>query len=808
MFRTSTVLRCMCVPIVALLVGTTGVSSAPAVSHDRIVHPIDETQLVALRGHVRRQARSEFDVGRVNGTSILHRVAMVFRPSPEQQQALETLLAEQQDPHSPNYHQWLTPEQYGERFGMSPGDLAKVSAWLQSKGFNVEGASRGRTEIFFTGTVARVEQDFHTEIHQYHVNGEMHFANATEPSLPAAFGNAILGIRNLDDFRPRARSRLREVARSGISPHYTNSVGMHFLAPQDFATIYHVTPLYNQGINGSGQKIAVVGDSAITLNDIAAFRTASALAQNTPQVVTVPGTGTATHNSAEGEADLDVEWSGAVAPGAHIIYVVAGPTASGGAFDALHYAVNNPDVVGTIISNSFGACEADEKKNNALVLQGWAQQANTEGQTITSASGDAGSADCDGDAPTTPAKASKGISVDVPAAIPEVTGVGGSEFFGDNSSVTDTQYWSGTNSSGGGSAKQPIPEQVWNDTLARGTLAAGGGGKSTFFSRPPFQDVVQTVVGTARGVPDVSLNASPDHDGYLTCTLGSCTKGTFANNSKVVVVGGTSAGAPAFAGILALINQATNSSQGNANTTLYLASTQGSFHDITTGDNKVPCNPGTPSCPTSSPFEYACCSAGPGYDLASGWGSVDADALVTSWPGFTPLPNFSLGANPDPMTISSAGASGTSAITINPTNGFTGTVNLSCTPPASATSEVGCSISPSSVMVTTSSATATVTVTTAAPHAVASQIVSPGFGLGATLFTAGMVVLAIPSGRSRRLLSFGVLVLLAVGAACGGSSSTPPQPKDPGTPAGSYLITVTGTSGSLSNQENVTVTVK
>jgi subtilase family serine protease len=807
MFRTSRVLTSTCVFMIALIGGPAELSSAP-ITRDRIVTSVDETQLVTLRAHVRRQARSQFDIGRMDSTATMHRVAMVFRLSADQQQALENLLAEQQDPHSPNYHRWLTPEEYGARFGLSPGDLSKVSAWLQSKGFAVEGPSRGRTEIFFTGTVAQIEQAFHTEVHRYRVNGEAHFANATEPSIPAAFAGAVLGLHNLDDFRPRTRARLREIAPSEIAAHYTNSVGLHFLTPRDFATIYHVLPLYNQGINGSGQKIAVVGDSAINVSDISAFRTASTLAANNPQVITVPGTGTAPHNSDEVEADLDVEWSGAVAPGAHIIYVVAGSTASGGAFDALHYAINNPDIVGKVISNSFGACEADETKSSSTVLQQWAKQANTAGQTITSASGDAGSADCDGDSPTIPAKASKGISVDVPAAIPEVTGVGGSEFFGDSSGVNDTQYWTGANSSGGGSAKGLIPEQVWNDTSGRGTLAAGGGGKSAFFPRPAFQDVVQTVVGTARGVPDVSLNASPDHDGYLICTVGSCTNGTFADsNSKLHVVGGTSAGAPAFAGILALINQATNSSQGNANTTLYLSSTQAAFHDVTTGDNKVPCTQGTPSCPTSSPFEYACCNAGPGYDLASGWGSVDADLLVMSWPGFTPVPNFSMTANPDPLSISSAGSSSTSTVTVSPTNGFTGTVNLSCTS-ASASSGVGCTVSPSAVTVTTSNPTATITVTTAAPRTFASLVPSTGLRLAGILVIAGVTMLVVPSRRNSRLLIFCVLVFLTAGVACGGSSSTPPQPKNPGTPAGNYNITVTGTSGTLSNQEDITVTVQ
>ena len=815
MFRTSTVLICTCVFMFALTGGTAKLSSAPAVSRDRIVQPIDETQLVTLRGHVRRQARPEFDIGRMDRTATMHRVAMVFRQSPEQQKALEMLLAEQQNPHSPNYHRWLTPEQYAERFGMSPGDLSKVSAWLQSKGFTVEGVSRGRTELFFTGSVSQIERAFRTEIHRYDVNGEMHYANAIAPSLPASFSEAALAIRDLDDFRPRPRFHVRRITPEDIAAHFTSSSsGNHFLAPEDFATIYKVTPLYNSGIKGAGQKIAVVGDSAITLSDIQTFRKNSNLPANDPQIVAVPGSGTATHKASEVEADLDIEWSGAVAPSAHIIYVVAGPSASGGAFSALQYAVDQN--LAPVISNSFGICEASEGSIRAKVVQGWAQRAISQGQTITSASGDAGAADCES---STAKLATHGLAVDIPAAVPEVTGIGGTRF---NEGSTPSTYWNTTNDASNGSSLSYIPEMAWNDTTdpqnTNSELSSGGGGKSTIFDKPTWQTAL-TPADTKRDVPDISLNASPFHDGYLICSPPAkptdphpCTNGFRDSGGFLDVVGGTSAGAPAFAGILALINQATNSSagQGNANSILYslAASNPNAFHDTKNGNNIVPCTQGTTGCPSSEPFQYGF-TAISGYDLASGLGSVDANVLVTNWPGFTPVPNFFLSANPDPIIIASVGASGTSTITVDASNGFTGTVDLSCTPPASTSSGVGCTISPSSVDVSGTSPTATVTVTTTAPHAMSTQAARTSLTCATTLLLAGMLALAMPSRRrDTRLLGFGVLVLLAVGVACGGSSSTPPQPKNPGTPAGNYTITVTGTSGSLSNQESITVNVK
>jgi len=755
-------------------------------------------------------------MGHLNRTATMHRVSIVFRQSPEQQKALQTLLAEQRDPRSPNYHHWLTSEQFGERFGMSPGDLSKVSAWLQSKGLTVEGASRGRTEVFFTGTIARIEQAFHTEIHHYRVDGEMHFANAVEPSLPAAFADAVLGIRNLDDFRPKAKAHVRTIVPEDISTHFTSSTsGNHFLTPDDFATIYNLQPLYNSGINGAGQKIAVVGDSAITISDIQTFRKNSNLSANDPQILPVPATGTATHKASEVEADLDLEWSGGIAPSAHIIYVVAGPTASGGAFDALQYAVDQN--IAPVISNSFGLCEPSEGSNNAKIVQSWAQQAIAHGQTITSASGDSGAADCESSTATT---ATHGLAVDVPASVPEITGIGGTQF---DEGTDPSVYWNVANNASNGSALSYIPETVWNDTNnAQNTkheLSSGGGGKSTFFSKPTWQAPPLTPNDSQRDVPDVSLNASPFHDGYLICSppakstdLHPCTNGFRDSGGFLDVVGGTSAGAPTFAGILALINQATDSSagQGNANSILYslAASTPGAFHDTKTGNNIVPCTQGTTGCPSSAPFQYGF-TAIAGYDLASGLGSVDANVLVTNWPGFTPVPNFFLSANPDPIAIASVGASGTSKITVGASNGFTGTVDLTCTPPASTSSGVGCTISPSSVDVSGTSPTATVTITTTAPHAVSTQSARASFTSAATLLVAGTLALAIPSlRRSARWLGFGVLVLLAVGVACGGSSSTPPQPKNPGTPAGNYTITVTGTSGSLSNQESIAVTVK
>jgi subtilase family serine protease len=632
--------------------------AAAQMSTDRIAQKIQSDQVEAIPGTSHPLALPEYDQGRVSGSMALRHVSIVFRLSPAQQEDLDQLLAEQQDPSSANYHKWLTPDQYADRFGLTRNDAAKVVSWLKSQGLTAESVSRGRTEIFFSGNAAQIEAALHTELHHYVVNGETHFANASEPSVPSAFAGVVLGFRNLDDFRPKSRMR-------AVSPHFTsNQTGNHFLVPDDFATIYDLKPLYNSGLDGTGVTIGVVGDSAISLSDIDSFRANSNLAPNDPTVIIVPGTGTPAHNGDEVEADLDLEWSGGVAKNANIIYYVSG---DGNAFDALHYAINpgQGQTLAPVISNSFGNCESNLGLANAQTIRGWIQQANSQGQTVTSAAGDAGAADCEGQTSTI---ATTGLQVDLPAAVPEVTAVGGTEFTGDAPSLTDTQYWFGANNGSNGSARSYIPEMTWNDGPSPGTglsatIAAGGGGKSTFFTKAeaPWQTGVTPNDGQ-RDVPDISLNASNTHDSYLLCSqaffagvtppLTSCvtTSQPFraSDGKSLAAVGGTSAGAPTMAGILAIINQATKScglSNVNGSKTvpgvgLYAMATAHptAFHDIApppVSSNIVPCQPGSTSCPKSSPFQFGF-NTTTGYDLATGLGSIDAHLLTTNWPSYNP----------------------------------------------------------------------------------------------------------------------------------------------------------------------------
>jgi uncharacterized protein (TIGR03437 family) len=573
---------------------------------------------------------------------LLPYVTLMLRKTAAQQQDLEQLLRDQQDRSSPLYHQWITPEQYADRFGASQADLAKITAWLQSEGFSIKYTARSRNWIAFSGTAQQVQAAFHTEIHRYKLDGETHYANATEPSVPTALAPVVLGLLNLDDFQPK--------------PAYSG----YPIFPGSLATIYDFGALHQEGFDGTGQTVAVVGQSDSHVSDIEAFRSRFNLPPNDPQPTLVPGSAYPGYTSDEQEADLDLEWIGAVAPNAKVLYVYAAENSGGALYAALPYAIEHH--LASIISISFGACERDLSQARGNSVESELQQANSEGIALLAASGDTGAAACEPHGTTNNAQATQGISVSFPASVPEVTAVGGTEF-----DETGGSYWSPF-----GLALSYIPEIAWNDSRAAGAPVATGGGFSTLFAQPSWQLGV-VASGATRAVPDVSLAASGLHDPYVIYSDGS-----------EVPIGGTSASTPVFAGIIALLNQyqGPNSQgvygQGNINPTLYqLAQTVPSaFHDITFGSNVVPCQIGTPDCTTGS-FGYY---AGPGYDPVTGLGSVDAYQLVTQWNATPPISGASEVSpfcNPDPVYEQQPNAQGYSwfyTITLTETAGVATTL--------------------------------------------------------------------------------------------------------------------------------------
>ena len=612
---------------------------APAVCQtplqNRITQPIRSTAVTELRGSANPRAQAAFDVGSVDPSTQIPGMTIYFKPSAAQQAGLDTLLQQQQTPGSPLYHKWITPAEYAARFGLSASDLDEVKTWLEQQGFSVDRVANSHNAITFSGTVGQVEAAFQTRIDHYSINGVMHRANAVPLSIPSALASVVLSVRNISDFRPHPLHRSAHVNAAG--PQYTfNSGGshLHFLSPGDVAVIYNLNPLYSSGYTGSGQTIAVAGQSAIKASDIANFQKAAGLSQKAPQTTLVPNTGVSTENDSSGdedESDIDIEWAGAIAQGATVNFVYVGNNQNASVFDAIQYAVDKN--IGKVISNSYGACEVKFPATEVAALESIFMQANAQGQTIVSAAGDLGATDCDNSATTN--QATQGLAVDLPASSPYVTGMGGTEFAADLNSPST--YWNSTNDSNQTSAIQFIPEKVWNDSSTSLGIEAGGGGQSILFGKPSWQKGTGVPSDGKRDVPDISLNASPNHDGYLYCASGSdadsssCSNGFLDSKGVPNVAGGTSFGAPIFAGVLAILSQrAQAKGLGNVNPEIYsLAATDYStaFHDTTNGNNQVPCKIGSTGC-TSSPIGF---SATAGYDLASGWGSIDAANFVNAY---------------------------------------------------------------------------------------------------------------------------------------------------------------------------------
>ncbi len=596
---------------IALCVVAVLCAASASAQSSRITQAVNNRERAVLSSNVHPKALAAAlagnDQGRVAPSLAIPYITLVLAPSASQQADLEKLLPEQQTPGSPNFHHWLTPEEYGERFGASDADIGKITEWLQEQGLQVVSVARGKNWISASGTAAQVEAAFQTEIHSYLSGGETHFANASAPSVPAAFGSVIKSIRGLNDFRMKPRLRPAPANKtSAARPRYTDSQGYHEIAPDDFATIYDVAPLYAAGINGTGQKIAVAGQIEVNLSDIEQFRSQFNLPANDPQMLLVPGSRNPGNDPSSGdlaESDLDLEWAGAVARNATVIFVY-----SSDVMTSVQYAIDQ--ALAPVVTVSYGSCELETSASEYNAFVQWGQQANAQGITWFAASGDDGAADCDD-------SQNPGLAVDLPGSVPEVTSVGGTEFVEGSG-----HYWNPINNANGASALSYIPEITWNDSAEDGEPSASGGGASVLFTKPSWQTGPGVPADNARHVPDVALNASDNNDPYLVYTGGS-----------LQLYGGTSVPTPSFAGLTVLLNQHLGSGGvGNINPTLYslAQSNPAIFHDIVTGNNivTVSCGRRDPNC--ASPVGYY---AGVGYDQTTGLGSVDAYKLVMGWNG-------------------------------------------------------------------------------------------------------------------------------------------------------------------------------
>jgi hypothetical protein len=724
-----------------------------------ITQAVDESRLTTLKGNTHPLARPEFDLGTAPASLPMQRMLLVLKRAPEQETALRTLLDNQQDKASASYHKWLTPEQYGQQFGPTDSDLQTITAWLQSHGFAV-GSTKGRTVLEFSGTAGQVQEAFHTAIHKYIVKGEQHWANASDPQIPTALTGAVAGIRSLNNFSRKPLNVLagvgeRDPKTGKIRPTQplltfptgcveNNTVSNYcsnWLGPYDFATIYDVLPLWTAGIDGTGVTIAIVGETDIQLSDVQAFRSFFGLPANDPVFIwNGPDPGV---QGDESEADIDVQWSGAVAKGATIDFVISQSTETtfGTDLSAVYIVENN---LAAVMSESYGECELGlGTAGNQFYSTLW-EQAAAQGITVLISSGDGGSAGCDNfDAPP-PAPAQYGLQVSGYASTPYNVAVGGTDF---NDFSNPGSYWSTTNNpTTQESALKYIPESTWNDSCTNAIwetfsqlstnpetncnnpnlndviIVAGSGGVSNCttpsgstaascaggYARPAWQTGSGSFsTDGKRDIPDVSLFASNGFVGhaYVVCQAdaqGYCP-------SSFLGFGGTSVSAPAFAGIMALVNQQTGERQGNANYILYKLAAQQptAFHDVTVGTNAVPCLTGSPNCTTTIAGDaYGILSgynAGTGYDLATGLGTIDANNLVTKWNSVTLLPSTTTLSSLAPTTITH-GQKVNFTVSVAPKSGSgtpTGSISLEGSPTSSTGAIAAFSLANGSVSATT-----------------------------------------------------------------------------------------------------------
>ena len=564
--------------------------------------------MVTLGGDLPPELAGLRPLGPVDPDAAMGRMLLALKPPPGAGARLERFLQDLQDPRSPRYHRWLTPDQFGARFGAAPRDLERVTAWLQGEGFTVDEVAPGRLAVTFSGTAATVERAFRTPIRTFRVDGRVRQGNLLAPSIPRDLEDVVAGVVSLNDLprRPGNRGFRDPAAGAGGIP------AGHHLVPGDFAAIYHLDPLYQEGIDGRGVSVAVVARTRVDPEDTAAFRRKYGLAPR-PLEVIVNGPDPGILAGAEaGEANLDAQWCGAVARAVTIRLVASASTAATDGVDlSAQYIVQYN--LAPVLSASFGQCEQRMTAAGQVFYKNLWAQAAAQGISVVAAAGDSGPAACDpGDAGAGSGRAVSGL-----ASTPYNVAVGGTQF-----EEGSGHYWKDSPDPDGASALGYIPEAAWNESRSvpgGSGLWAAGGGTSILYPKPAWQAAPGVPANGPqyqfRCVPDLALAAALGHDGYLVETGGAAQ-----------VTGGTSCSAPAFAGLLALVVQKTGQRQGNPCPALYRLGTAqyrdggpAVFHDITQGDT---CVPGTQG--------YSC---RPRYDLATGLGSVDGAALVDAWSG-------------------------------------------------------------------------------------------------------------------------------------------------------------------------------
>jgi hypothetical protein len=656
--------------LMAICLGMPGAAQTHSAAQSQITRPVDDSSLVTLRGNVHPLARTQFDRGPAPVSLGAQRQLLVLKRSPQQERTLQQYLSSLEDKNSPNFHRFLTPEQFGQQYGPAQQDVAQVVAWLTSQGFVVNNVARSGMAIEFSGSVDQLESAFHTQIHRFVMQGHEHVANVTNPMIPSALASVVAGVSPLNDFYPRPQTVDGPSGRwngteKRFVPELTVSISSTpylFVGPGDAATIYDAPTSLNthfkqgqKAYDGSGTAIGIVTNGAVSIPNVQNYRS---LFKMPAASISVVMDGNSPAGADDTEATLDGEIAGSIAPGAKLVYYQAADTTfQSGVMLAILRAIDDNSV--NILNVSYGACElAQGAAGNQEILNAW-EQAAAQGIAVTVSSGDSGSAGCDN--ADTQTSASHGFGVNALASTPYTVAVGGTDF--GSLPKNFSAYVSATNGSGYTSALNYIPETTWNnspvsngsaadnqanlDYSGNSNIASGGGGASSAglydgggnalggYAKPEWQQQYETNAGVAadkvRDLPDVSLFAANGVYGALwaTCRTTDCV----GANPTITGIGGTSASAPAFAGVLALVNQKVGATGrlGQPNWILYaLAKTHPeAFHQITGGNNSVVCASETPNCSANGFMDgYNATGA---YNLATGLGSVDISSLVNDW---------------------------------------------------------------------------------------------------------------------------------------------------------------------------------
>lgn len=496
---------------------------------------------------------------------------------------LDLLLTQQLDPKSDKYQKWLTPNEFGKQFGLLKADYQSVIKWLKDSKIKISQTWANNLRLDFQATALQIEQAFQTQMQLFELDDQIYYATLQQPLLPANWASKVIEVK-LHNFlftQPIIKQQIE------ILPQVIDR-GNFAIGPQDIHVAYNFNPLFAVGVEGNGQDIGIVARSDFEISDVNEFRRLFKLSPNTPIKIPAGKEIVKRGPIEELEVLLDSQLSGAVAPKATIQVVIA--DRYNDIDQSIAYFLNNlPNT--KVLSVSFGICEKFAFPKLQTIFNNLFKQAAAQGQSVLVASGDSGANEC-GD--------NQSQQVNAIAASPFVTAVGGTSLKvninsdGDVISYQDEECWTGS-----------------------------GGGVSSVFPRPEYQTLAE-ISQTGRTLPDVSFLADPNKPGFFVVFL------KFAR-----IIGGTSAAAPVWAGILSLTNQFSKTSGlGNVNPRIYqLGKIQQSstnprqlfFNDVIVGNN--------------SSASLVGFSAESGYDLCTGWGSPNVDQLVRNFTSVPGKPN-------------------------------------------------------------------------------------------------------------------------------------------------------------------------